>query len=219
MGPAGGTGILPQPSSPLNRPDVEMKHSSTPVARDGSLQVPDQPMNVSGRVASHVLDRHECDDQGRRHEAVRTATDESDEPPPLLRAPGGDEWILLVEDDARLRSLAEQILAVRGYQVLSACDANEALALVDEHHSKLSLLLTDIVLPGANGRQLAKRALRVCPALSVIYMSGYTDEVVIRQGGDTTQAFLAKPFTAVGLLELVRSTLDTARARAKTSGD
>jgi FixJ family two-component response regulator len=80
------------------------------------------------------------------------------------------------------------------------------------------MLLTDVVLPDTNGRDLASRALRTCPALSVIYMSGYTDEGAIHFGGGTPQAFLSKPFTAVGLLELVRSTLDTARARAKNGG-
>jgi two-component system cell cycle sensor histidine kinase/response regulator CckA len=150
--------------------------------------------------------------------AESARTDDTDETPPLLRTAGGDEWILVVEDDARLRSLAEQILATRGYHVLGAGHAREALALVEKHRSKLSLLLTDVVLPGANGRELANRALRTCPTLSVIYMSGYTDEGAIHCGSDTPQAFLSKPFTAVGLLELVRTTLDAAQARAKNGG-
>jgi two-component system, cell cycle sensor histidine kinase and response regulator CckA len=141
-----------------------------------------------------------------------------DETPPMMRTAGGDEWILVVEDDARLRSLAEQILATRGYQVLGAGDGREAAAQIEKHGAKLSLLLTDVVLPDTNGRVLANRALKACPALSVIYMSGYIDEVAILCSGDTPQAFLGKPFTAVGLLELVRSTLDTARARVKTGG-
>jgi CheY-like chemotaxis protein len=154
-----------------------------------------------------------------RHEAVRPVrTDATDDTPPMMRTAGGDEWILVVEDDARLRSLAEQILATRGYHVLGAAHAREALALVDKHRSTLSLLLTDVVLPGTNGRELARRALKTCPALSVIYMSGYTDEGAIHHGGDTPEAFLGKPFTAVGLLELVRATLDAAHARAKTGG-
>jgi two-component system, cell cycle sensor histidine kinase and response regulator CckA len=142
-------------------------------------------------------------------------TEASDETPPLLRTAGGDEWILVVEDDARLRSLAEQILATRGYQVLGAGHGREALALIEKHHAKLSLLLTDVVLPGTNGRELANLALRMCPSLSVIYMSGYTDEAAIHHGSDSPEAFLGKPFTAVGLLELVRATLDTAKTRAK----
>jgi len=80
------------------------------------------------------------------------------------------------------------------------------------------MLLTDVVLPDTNGRELANRALKVCPSLSVIYMSGYTDEGAIHCGGDTPQAFLSKPFTAVGLLELVRATLDAGRARGKAGG-
>lgn len=155
-----------------------------------------------------------------RHEAVRPApVDDIDETPPMLRTAGGDEWILVVEDDARLRSLAEQILETRGYHVVSAGHAREALVLVERHCANLSLLLTDVVLPGTNGRELANRALEVCPALSVIYMSGYTDEVAIHHDGGTSQAFLGKPFTAVGLLELVRATLDAARARTKTGGE
>jgi two-component system, cell cycle sensor histidine kinase and response regulator CckA len=136
-----------------------------------------------------------------------------DNAPALLRTPGGDEWILVVEDDARLRSLTEQILATRGYQVVGAANAREALELIDTYGSRLSLLLTDVVMPGMNGRELANRALKACPALSVIYMSGYTDADAIQVGSDTPQAFLGKPFTAVGLLELVRATLDAAQAR------
>jgi two-component system cell cycle sensor histidine kinase/response regulator CckA len=143
-------------------------------------------------------------------------TEDGDETPPLLRTAGGDEWVLVVEDDERLRVLTEQILATRGYHVLGAAHAGEALALLEKHGSKLSLLLTDVVLPGTNGRELANRALRTCPALSVIYMSGYTDEAAIHHGSDSPEAFLGKPFTAVGLLELVRSTLDQ-RIRSKRS--
>ena len=143
----------------------------------------------------------------------------TDDASPLFHYPGGDEWILVVEDDARLRSLAEQILAMRGYHVLGAANAKEALALVDTHGPKLSLLLSDVIMPGANGRELAKRALKKCPGLSVIYMSGYTDASAVQDGSDTPQAFLGKPFTAIGLLELVRSTLDAARARADATAD
>jgi two-component system, cell cycle sensor histidine kinase and response regulator CckA len=150
-------------------------------------------------------------------EAARAKTDETDEIPPLLRTAGGDEWVLVVEDDARLRSLTEQILATRGYHVLSAAHAREALTLIERHRAKLSLLLTDVVLPGTNGRELANRALKTCPALSVIYMSGYTDEAALHRGSDTPEAFLGKPFTAVGLLELVRATLDAGKARATSA--
>jgi PAS domain S-box-containing protein len=145
-------------------------------------------------------------------------TGRTDDAPAMLRTPGGDEWILVVEDDARLRSLAEQILATRGYHVLGAANAREALELIDTYGSRLSLLLTDVVMPGMNGRDLANRALKACPALSVIYMSGYTDAGAIPFGRDTPQAFLGKPFTAVDLLELVRSTLDVAQARARVNG-
>jgi DNA-binding NtrC family response regulator len=145
-------------------------------------------------------------------------TDDGDETPPLLRTAGGDEWILVVEDDARLRLLTEQILATRGYHVVGAAQGRDALAQLEKYRAKLSLLLTDVVLPDTNGRELANRALRACPALSVIYMSGYTDEGAIHCGGNTPQAFLSKPFTAVGLLELVRATLDTARTRAANGG-
>lgn len=148
--------------------------------------------------------------------AVADRAHDTDETPPMLRTAGGDEWILVVEDDARLRSLAEQILATRGYHAVSAAHGKEALAQIEKHRAKLSLLLTDVVLPDTNGRELASRALKACPSLSVIYMSGYTDEGALHCSGDTSQAFLGKPFTAVGLLELVRSTLDAARARART---
>lgn len=139
-----------------------------------------------------------------------------DETPPMLRTAGGDEWVLVVEDDARLRSLAEQILETRGYHAISAAHGKEALALIEKHGAKLSLLLTDVVLPDTNGRELARRALKKCPTLSVIYMSGYADEGGLQSGaGGAPHAFLGKPFTAVGLLELVRATLDGAQARTQ----
>ena len=157
-------------------------------------------------------------EEGRLEVARAGTANDVDETPPLLRTAGGDEWILVVEDDARLRSLAEQILATRGYNVVSAGHGREAIAQIEKHRAKLSMLLTDVVLPDTNGRELANRALKVCPSLSVIYMSGYTDEGAIHCGGDTPQAFLSKPFTAVGLLELVRATLDAGRARGKAGG-
>lgn len=134
----------------------------------------------------------------------------------MTRVPMAPEVVEGVEDDARLRSLAEQILTTRGYHALGAAHGKEALAQIEKHRANLSLLLTDVVLPDTNGRELANRALKACPSLSVIYMSGYTDDGSIHDSGNASQAFLGKPFTAVGLLELVRSTLDAARARART---
>lgn len=206
-----------------------MKHSRTSAERVDFRGDPQTHWPVSGDAAVPVLDRRidvrerlrASEDCYRPDDTNTDTSTHTDDTPRLLRAAGGDEWILVVEDDALLRSLAEQILAARGYHVLGAGHAREALALIEQHRSKLSLLLTDVVMPGTNGRELARRALRACPTLPVIYMSGYTDAGATHHGGDTPQAFIGKPFTAVGLLELVRSTLDTAqaRARAKTGGE
>jgi PAS domain S-box-containing protein len=126
---------------------------------------------------------------------------------PSLR---GSETILLVEDDERVRSLACTILCKYGYNVLEAPGAGDAFLLCEQHPSAIHLLLTDLVMPRMSGRQLAKRLLSVRPAMKVLWMSGYADDVAMRSGAlDGTTEFIQKPITPEMLARKVRDVLDT----------
>jgi len=120
-------------------------------------------------------------------------------------APGGAPTVLLVEDEDLIRSLAEQILSERGYRVLAAANASEAIETASRHASPIDLLLTDVVMPGSSGTDLAHRLLRQHPEMKVLYMSGYSDSLVFRFGVlQERSAFLQKPFSAELLESKVR---------------
>lgn len=121
----------------------------------------------------------------------------------------GSETILLIEDDARVRQITREILQSQEYKVLEA-NGEEALQISQHYSGKIDLLLTDIVMPKSNGREIAEQLLEVRPDLKVIYMSGYADDTIIQHGllaGEL--AFLPKPFTPKTLVEKVRTTLDS----------
>ena len=127
-------------------------------------------------------------------------------------APRGHETILLVEDDEAVRELARISLEMYGYQVLWAGDATEALRLAEEHAGRIDLLLTDVVMPGLSGRELVDKVRQRQPHLKVLFMSGYTDDAVLRHGLVHAEvAFLQKPFTPAGLARKVRDVLDARR--------
>jgi len=121
----------------------------------------------------------------------------------------GTETILLVEDEPELRELTRSVLAGCGYAVVEAKNSEEAEQLAEKYGPKIQLLLTDVIMPGISGRELAKKLLARQPALRVLYMSGYTYNV-IAQGGTLERgvAFLQKPFTPRVLVEKVREVLD-----------
>jgi CheY-like chemotaxis protein len=125
-------------------------------------------------------------------------------------APRGAETILLAEDDDAVRALAERVLRTNGYSVLAARDPAVALALLKEHNGPIQLLLTDVIMPRVSGRYLANAVLDERPSTRVLYMSGYTDDAVLRHGVlDAGLAYLEKPFTPGGLLRKVREVLDS----------
>ncbi len=121
----------------------------------------------------------------------------------------GTETILVVEDQAPVRELIENILTPQGYRVLHTGRPEEALLLCEQHAGPIDLLLTDVVMPGMSGRRLGEEALKLRPALKVIYMSGYTDEMIGPQAQRGFEAkFIQKPFTAERLLQRIRQALD-----------
>jgi two-component system cell cycle sensor histidine kinase/response regulator CckA len=121
----------------------------------------------------------------------------------------GTETILLVEDDQQLRSLAKTILESYGYTVLALDDPSQAETVCDQHSGLINLLLTDMILPKTNGRELARRVASRIPAIRVLYMSGFTTHAIVNKGLlEPGIFFLQKPFTAVALATKVREVLD-----------
>jgi signal transduction histidine kinase/CheY-like chemotaxis protein len=130
-------------------------------------------------------------------------------PPPRAARPRGAERVLLVEDDGAVRLLTSTVLRGLGYQVIEAPSAEEAEGLIDGDGEGIDLVVSDIVLPGISGPQLAERLRATRPFLRVLFMSGYADDAVIRHGIlETEVAFIQKPFTPDALARKVRETLD-----------
>ena len=127
-------------------------------------------------------------------------------------AAGGSETILLVEDSDSLRELGREILEEHGYKVIEASSGAAALEALARHTGSLDLILTDLVMSGMSGRELADQVTRLRPGTKVIFMSGYTDDALGHHGVlETGTAFVEKPFTIDGLLRKVRDVLDSGR--------
>ncbi|MCE5269849.1 PAS domain S-box protein [bacterium] len=130
--------------------------------------------------------------------------------PNQYKAASGNETVLLVEDEPSILVLATTMLEHQGYKVLSASSPNDAIGLANEYKGKIDLLLTDVVMPEMNGRDLAKELLTLCPDIRQLFMSGYTADVIAHHGVlEDGVHFLQKPFTARTLLEKVRLVLDS----------
>ena len=128
----------------------------------------------------------------------------------------GTETILLVEDEAAVRGLVHAVLLQAGYHVLVAAEARSAIDIADARTEPIDLLLTDVMMPGLAGSDLFVRLRKTRPSLRVLFMSGFADEVVMRQGVlDSGTPFLQKPFTAIALAQKVRGVLD---AHEETTG-
>jgi PAS domain S-box-containing protein len=135
-------------------------------------------------------------------EAEAAKTSDASPPPP------GTETILLVEDEQALREMTREILESSGYRVLEGSGPEEALALARTHMGPIALALTDVVMPGMSGLDLAKGLRGVQPSTKVLYMSGYTDDAIGHHGLlDEKTHFLQKPFTSERLLRKVRQVL------------
>ncbi len=131
--------------------------------------------------------------------------------PPGTPSPQGTETILLVEDEDALRVIIREILEGGGYTVLESSDPDEALFRVSTMESAIDLLLTDVVMPGMSGPELASSVQVARPGIKVLYMSGYTDEAMGLHGVlDASTQFIQKPFSADALLRKVREAVDAA---------
>ncbi len=124
---------------------------------------------------------------------------------------GTVETILFVEDQAFVREVTGEVLRSAGYEVLTAKNATEAMNLYDQRNGEVELLLADVVLPGETGRELASKLRRNNPALSILLVSGYAEQMGPRAGNE--EECLAKPFTKELLLRTVRQRLDSQKVR------
>jgi len=121
----------------------------------------------------------------------------------------GSETILLVEDEEAVRGLTSRILEKQGYRVIPAQHGREAMDIATKEEGHIDLVLTDIVMPGMNGRGLVERLAGIRPHIKSLYMSGYTDDDIVRRGFiEPSKSFLQKPFTSEALLQTVRKVLD-----------
>ena len=141
----------------------------------------------------------------RVHEAVQSV-----EPAPvLLGVEGGSETVLLAEDDPAVREVASAALAQKGYRVLRAPDGQTALLMAGAEPGEIAVVVTDLVMPGMTGREVAEALAAARPGIRVIYMSGYTDDAVVRHGVlEQGMEYLQKPFTPRALMLKVREVLD-----------
>jgi CheY-like chemotaxis protein len=137
---------------------------------------------------------------------------ESAQPP--AEALGGTETILLVEDDADVRTLMCEVLQSHAYVVLEANDVGEALAISEHNPATIDVLVTDVVMPRMSGLELAQRLMPARPGLKVLYISGYTDTVGHQRMLEHSASFLQKPFTPAALAAAVRRVLDDSGGRS-----
>ena len=122
---------------------------------------------------------------------------------------GGTETVLVAEDEAAILELARESLEQLGYTVLTARSPEEAMREGEEHAGAIELLITDVVMPQMNGRQLCERLRSRAPGLKCLYMSGYTADVIAHRGVlEEGVSFIAKPFSLATLAAKVREVLD-----------
>ena len=123
-------------------------------------------------------------------------------------AAGGSETVLLVEDEESVRELVRETLKTRGYRVIEASDGIAAMRVSEEYQGNIEILITDVVMPGMSGRELAKRVAAARPNIRVLYLSGYTEDAIIHEGAlEPGTGFLQKPFTLQVLARKVREVL------------
>jgi CheY-like chemotaxis protein len=159
--------------------------------------------------------------QGSVFEAYVPSTEEpltQSAPAPECSETAGTGVILLAEDDPSVRKVVVAVLQRAGYSVLAAPGPKEALRLAGEHVGAIDLMITDVVMPVMSGKALAQTLTQRRPNLAVLYMSGYTDEAIVKDGVlDSGVHLLPKPFTPERLLEAVGQALGAARGQRRFS--
>jgi PAS domain S-box-containing protein len=151
--------------------------------------------------------------KGAAFEVIFPAVNEKVEAPAAQAGPKEPEprrqgTILIAEDEGSVRAFLRQLLSQQGYTVLSAVNGEEALDLATAYSGEINLLITDVVMPGMGGRELAERLSRERPVMRLLFISGYTDDAILHHGVlDRETAFMNKPFAPASLLEKVRSLL------------
>ena len=140
--------------------------------------------------------------------------------PESTHTDGGSETVLVVDDQPLVRDLTARLLQRSGYRVIKANGGDEALAMAARYEGPLHLLLTDFLMPGMSGHELARRLREVRPETRVLYSTGYDASTIGRLGADDSEArFVQKPYTGASLLEAVREVLDSPARRPAEPGD
>lgn len=141
--------------------------------------------------------------------AVRENLDANDAKPNSIEALRGQETVLLVEDEEMVRNLTREILEMSGYRVLTASNGEEACGVCDDFEEEIDLMITDVVMPQMSGRELHEYVAKQRPDMAVLYMSGYTDDAIVRHGVlDDGMPFLQKPFTPDAFARKVRELIE-----------
>jgi CheY-like chemotaxis protein len=139
---------------------------------------------------------------------IQSAVEAPNSVKPLSDVLTGAECILIVEDQAEVRKLAADVLKRFGYRVLEAANGNEALVLCERFDGQIHLMVTDVVMPGMNGRELANRMRALRPDIKVLYVSGYTANAIVEEGVIEPEIeYLSKPFSPSALGRRVREIL------------
>lgn len=147
-------------------------------------------------------------DASQSEDGVRPERAE-DAPPSATGAEVTKELLLVVDDDASVLQVASKVLQRGGYEVLSAGGGAEAIALAEANEERISLLLTDVVMPGMGGRELSEIFRSRFPSVRILFMSAYTEDEVILQGVRVAEVdFISKPFTVQGLQDKVRDVIN-----------
>jgi CheY-like chemotaxis protein len=132
------------------------------------------------------------------------------EVPQLNLLPGGGETIVVAEDEELVRNLLIRVLEWSGYKVQAFANGEDALNLLADVNNRADLLLTDVVMPGMNGKELAERARSYRPSLRVLYASGYTDDIIHQHGvAEQGAQFISKPYSVTELTQRLRGILET----------
>jgi DNA-binding response OmpR family regulator len=177
------------------------------------------PFNLPDQAYSPNFKKVTSMSPGRRTSLVKGTIEEADSQGLCHTIDSSTETILLVEDDQMVRTLTRYILELVGYNVLEAGDGCEAMEVCNRYDGPVHLLLTDVVLPQMSGPVLCEELVKTFPDIGILYMSGYSDSVLISHGvSPEGELFLQKPFSPEALARKVRERLDDAREASLKQG-